>query len=234
MACGIQKRSFQGASKPGIGSKKAGETNEYCGKYTAHSGRFARKVTQNLDELIKLAIENRPEIKLVQERIELAHKQKKFEYLRLIPWFNFIELSYHAEKERHKDWGEFMTGINFPLFNWNLGNIKATNLAVKKKEGEFDAIKESIEEEVRSTYIAYKDLLLDWKTFKSSAEELIFQAAAVVNQAQRHETLMSDEVVEMEWIIFDTQILLVKKRQEVAHALFDLYFTIGIEGHKQL
>ncbi|MCI0493777.1 TolC family protein, partial [candidate division KSB1 bacterium] len=56
------------------------------------------EVTQDLDELIKLAFEKRPEIQLVQQRIELANKQQKFEYLKLVPWFNFIELSYHAEK----------------------------------------------------------------------------------------------------------------------------------------
>lgn len=192
------------------------------------------EVTQDQDELIKLAIEKRPESELVQQRIELANRQKKFEYLKLIPWFNFIELSYHAEKERYEDWGEFRAGITVPIFNWNLGNIKATNLAVKKKEDESDAIRESIEEEVRSAYTIYKDLLLDWKTFKSSAEELITQATAVVNEARQHETLMPDEVVEMEWTIFDTQRLLAEKRQEVAHALFDLYFAIGIEGHEQL
>ncbi len=192
------------------------------------------EVTQDLDELINIAIESRPEIELVQQRIELAYKQKKFEYLKLIPWPNFIDISYHVEKKRDEDWQEFRTGINLPLFNWNLGNIKATHLAVKKKEDESDAIRESIEEEVRLAYVIYKDLLLDWKTFKSSAEELISTATTVVNQAKQHETLMSDEVLEMEWTIIDIQKLLTEKRREVAHALIDLYFTIGIEDHEKL
>jgi len=192
------------------------------------------EVTEDQDELIKFAIENRPEIELVQQRIKLANKQQKFEYLKLVPWFNFIDISYHVEQDRNRDWGEFMAGINLPIFNWNLGNIKATNLAVKKKQDESDAIRESIEDEVRSAYIIYKDLLLDWQNFKSSAEELISSAAAVVNEAKQHETLMPDEVAEMEWIIFDTQKLLAEKRRELAHALIDLYFAIGIEGHQQL
>ncbi len=188
------------------------------------------EVTQELDDLIKLAYENRPEIGLVQQRIELAYKQQKFEYLKLIPWFNFIDLSYHVEKQRREDWGEFRAGINLPLFDWNIGNIKATNLAVKKKEDESEAIRESIAEEVRAAYIKYKDLLLDWKTFNASAEELIANATALVSEARQHETLMPDEVVEMEWTIFDTQKLLAEKRREVAHALADLYFAIGIEA----
>ncbi|MDZ7401946.1 MAG: TolC family protein [candidate division KSB1 bacterium] len=192
------------------------------------------EVTQDVDELIKLAIAHRPEIDLVQQRIELANKQQKLEYLKLIPWFNFIELSYHAEKERREDWGEFMAGINLPLFNWNIGNIQATHLAVKKKTDESDAIRESVAEEVRSAYNIYKDLLLDWKNFSASGAELIANATKLVTEARQHETLMPDEVVEMEWTIFDTQRLLAEKRREVAHALADLYFAIGIEGYEQL
>ncbi|MCU0644646.1 MAG: TolC family protein [bacterium] len=188
------------------------------------------EVTQELDDLIKLAYENRPEIGLVQQRIELANKQRRFEYLKLIPWFNFIDISYHVEQDRNRDWGEFMAGINLPLFDWNIGNIKATSLAVKKKEDESEAIKESIAEEVRSAYNIYQDLLLDWKTFNASAAELVSNATALVNEAKQHETLMPDEVVEMEWTVFDTQKLLAEKRQELAYALIDLHFAIGIEG----
>lgn len=192
------------------------------------------EVTLDLEELIKLAINNRPEIERVQQRIVLANRQRKFEYFKLIPWPNFIDISYHIEKERHRDWGEFMTGIDLPIFNWNIGNIKATTLAVKKKEDELAAIKESIEEEVRSAYIVYRDLLLDWQTFQSSAKELIADAATVVDQAQQHTTLMPDEVLEMELTIIDTQKLLAEKRCNLAHALVDLYYTIGIEGHEKM
>ncbi len=192
------------------------------------------EVTQDLDELIKLAIENRPEIEFVQQRIELANKQQKLEYLKVIPWFNFIELSYHAEKQRREDWGELMAGINLPLFDWNIGNIQATHLAVKKKTDESDAIRESIAEEVRSVYVIYKELLLDWKNFTATADELISNAAKLVGEAKQYQTLMPDEVVEMEWTIFDTQRLLAEKRRKLAHALADLYFAIGIEGQEQL
>jgi outer membrane protein TolC len=192
------------------------------------------EVTQDLDELIKLAFKNRPEIQLVQQRIELANRQQKLEYLKLIPWFNFVDFSYRVDKIRHRESREFLTGISLPLFNWNLGNIKATNLATKKKEDESEAAKESIEDEVRSAYITYKDLLLDWKNFKSSAEELIFNADTVVNHSKQYNTLMPDEVLEMELTIIDAQKLLAEKRQKLAHALYDLYYAIGIERQEQL
>lgn len=37
-----------------------------------------------------------------------------------------------------------------------------------------------------------------------------------------------------EWTIFDTQKLLAEKRRELAHALADLYYAIGIEELEQL
>jgi len=191
------------------------------------------EVEQNLDELIKLAIENRPEIELVQQRIELAVKQNNYERLKRIPWPNFVEMSYHAEKYRHKDWGEVILGIKLPVANWNRGNIKATDLAAKKKEGEYDAIRESIEDEVRLAYTVYKDLLLDWNNFQTYADELIANAQTVVNQAKQHAVLMPDEVMEMELTIIDTQKMLSEKRRNFAHALIDLYYAIGIEKHDQ-
>ncbi len=192
------------------------------------------EVTQELDALIQLANQNRPEIELVQQRIQLAVKQNNLERLKLIPWPTFFEISYHKEKKRKNDWTELKLGINLPIFNWNMGNIKATNLAVKKKEDESYAIHESIEEEVRTAYIIYKDLLLDWKNFEAIAKELISNASMIIKNAKQHETLMPDEVFEMELTVLDTQKLLVEKSRDLAHALIELYFAIGIESHEKL
>ena len=56
----------------------------------------------------------------------------------------------------------------------------------------------------------------------------------MVNQAKEHKVLLPDEVMEMELIMIDTQKLLSEKRRNLAHALFDLYYAIGIENHEQL
>ncbi|MFC2134225.1 TolC family protein [Bacteroidota bacterium] len=192
------------------------------------------EIEQNIDELVELAVANRPEIELVQQRIELAEKQNNYESMKRIPWPTFVEFSYHAEKYKKENWGEFKMGIRLPLFNWNTGNIKATDLAVKKKQGESDAIRESIEDEVRLAYTVYKDLLLDWKNFQVYSDELISNAQSVVDQAKQHKTLMPDEVMEMELTIIDTEELLSEKRRDLAHALFDLYYAIGVENNEQL
>ncbi|MBN1154568.1 TolC family protein [candidate division KSB1 bacterium] len=191
-------------------------------------------VNQDVDELVAIGIENRPEMKLVEQYIQLARNQKKYEYLKLIPWFSFIDLSYHWEEKRVYDWAEFRAGINLPILNWNQGNIKAARLAVARQHDQYAAVRHAIEEEIRIAYIAYKDMLLDYKNFKLSSEELITEAKTIIEQAQLHKTLMPDELLELEWMILDTEVLLAEKRRELAHALSDLYLSIGIEDHEQL
>lgn len=192
------------------------------------------EVSQDLDGLIKIAIKNRPEIELVQQQMLLANREKRLEYFKLIPWPNFVDVSYHVEKIRHRDWGELMTGITLPIFNWNIGNIKATSLAVKMKADELAAAQEAIAEEVRSAFVVYQDLLWDWKTFKSNADELIANAATIVDQAHQHKTLMPDEVLDLELTILETQKARTEKRHALAQALASLYFALGIDGHDKL
>ena len=55
-----------------------------------------------------------------------------------------------------------------------------------------------------------------------------------MDEAKQHEVLMPDEVMEMDLTIIDTQKMLSEKRRDLAHALIDLYFAIGIERHDQL
>jgi len=192
------------------------------------------EVPGDLDGLIAFANQHRPETGLVRQQIELAVKQRRMERLKLLPWFNFLEFSYHREQTRAEDWAELNMGIELPLFDWNIGNIRATNLAVKKGEARYGAVLESVDEDVRSAYMLYRDLLLDWKNFKISAETHIRDAENVVSQATVYETLRPDEVLEMELTQIDTHRLLAEKRRDLAYALSDLLFVLGVERMEQL
>jgi len=192
------------------------------------------EVPGDLDGLIAFANRHRPETGLVRQQIELAVKQRRMERLKLLPWFNFIEFSWHREQTRAEDWAELSMGIELPLFNWNIGNIRATNLAVKKGEARIGAVLESIDEDVRSAYMLYRDLLLDWKTFRGIADTHIRDAEKVVSEAHVYETLRPDEVLEMEMILIETRELLAEKRRDLAYALSDLLFALGVERMEQL
>lgn len=192
------------------------------------------EIMLDLDQLLEIAYENRPEIELVQETIKLAEKQKNRELYKLILWPTFIDVSYHREEKHSRDWGEFMIGMDLPLFNWNNGNIKATDLAVKRRENQLDAVREGIEDEVRDAYNIYSELLLDWNNYNRDAKTMIQNSDTVIREARKHETLQSDEVLEMELTIIDMQKILCQKRRDLAHALYDLYYALGIEGPEKI
>ena len=190
------------------------------------------EISCDLADLITIALQNRPEIERLNQRIELAGYQNRLERLKVLPWFNYIEMNYHFEREQRVDWLELMMGISIPLLDWNRGNRQATDLAIRKKELEYNALRETIGDEVSMAYEIYQNLLLDWKNFQRDAQELISEATTVVTQAHAHNTLLPDEVLEMELTIVDTQKLLAQKRRNLAHAFIDLQYAVGTEEFK--
>ena len=185
-----------------------------------------------LNQLLEIAYKNRPEVGLVDQQIELANYRKRLERMKAIPWFSFIEFQYHIDNRAyHSDWSELRLGVDLPIFNWNRGNIKAVNLAVKKKENQYYAIREAIGEEVSSAYAIYQDRLADWNTFNQEATNVINEAQQVIEQAHLHQIIMPDEVLEMERIVIDTHEILAEKRYELAVAVIDLCYAMGLENY---
>ena len=44
----------------------------------------------------------------------------------------------------------------------------------------------------------------------------------------------ADEVLELERAILDTEVLTAKRRREVAHSIYFLYYALGIDEPKQI
>jgi len=192
------------------------------------------EVTVGIDRLIEIAFEKRPEIQLVRQRIGLASKENRRELMKLLPQLNFIQYNHHIETNSKADWGELALGVEVPLFNWNYGNIKAASLAVQKKEQELAAVEETVEYQVRAAFTEYEDLLLDWKNFIYESENLMAESARVIEQAKQHQTLLMDEVMEMEMTILETQAIIAQKKKDLADALLDLCITLGVEDYRLL
>lgn len=208
-------------------------------KYTGASydfkveSRELERAPLNLEMLLSVGFEKRPEIDLAAKTKQLAVVQYRMERLRPLPWFNFVELSYHLE-EKKEDWGELMVGIDLPLFNWNLGNINATELAVEKKESEGEAVRERIEIEVTESFNVYREYLFDWESTREDASAMIAKAEEIIAESERHNTLRPDEVLELKLMILESKKLLCEKRRRMVHAMFDLFYALGIESRDQL
>lgn len=191
------------------------------------------EVEQNHDLLIEVALENRPEIELARQRKVLAEKERTYESRKVIPWPTFVELSYHALRDR-EDWDELRMGVNLPLFNWNRGNRNATGLAAKSGDLETDVVHREIEEEVKSAYSVYIGHLRNCKSYQQEIEPLMRDAAALIHEDEMYGALPPDDILDMELAIIEARKELVEKQCDLAYALADLYLVLGIKGPERL
>jgi len=181
-----------------------------------------------VDRLLTVAQAHRPEEQLVRQRKALALAQFDRERSKRIPWFDFVQANYHVEAKGW-DWGELMVGLDLPLFDWNTGAIRATELDVARKETRSAALAERLENELRDRHAAWRDALLDWQLSRTDAEALVANARAIIEQARVHGTVPADEVYELQIAVQDAREIVCTKRFELAEALTELMLTVGAD-----
>ena len=191
------------------------------------------EVDDDEEHLLVIASNNRSELGLFRERMLLAEKEYNMQRYKLIPWFSYIEADYHLEYGK-PDWGEFMIGIELPLFNFNQGNIEATRLSMDKRQIKLDAVKEDISTDLTRAFDIYREYLLDWKTGSDNARKIIVTVNTIIEENKQHETIPIDEIIELERTVLDTRQKLADRRHKLAHSLYDLYFSLGVKGYDEI
>lgn len=190
------------------------------------------EVNPNREELLAIAYAHRPEVPLVEARQRLAVKQHQRELWRRWPQLSFVEVSHHWEQGAD-DRYELMFGVELPLFNRNGGRIKATRLGITRKEDQSLAVRERIEDEVYDTFSAYDQARRAWEIARDDGQLLIAEASHVIDEATAHGTVPADEVLELERTIMDARTIVVQRRRELLHAIYFLYYALGIERPEQ-
>ena len=181
-----------------------------------------------VDQLLAAAAAHRPEEALVRQRRVLALAQYDSERFKRVPWFSFVQANYHVEANGW-DWGELALGLELPIFDWNSGAIRAAELDVARRETLSAALAERLENELRDRHAAWRDALLDWQLSTADAETLVTNARAIIDQAQVHGTVPTDEVFELQIAIEDAREIVCTKRFELAEALSELLLTVGVD-----
>ena len=184
------------------------------------------------EALLSIAYTHRPEVQLVESRQQLAIKRHQRERQRRWPQLSFVEVSRHREQGTG-DRNEIMFGVEIPLFGRNGGRAKATQLSIARKEAQYLAIRERIEDEVHDTFAAYDEARLAWQLARDDGQLMIENASRVIAEASTHGIVPADEVLELERAILDTRGAIARRRRELAHAVYFLYYALGIDGPEQ-
>ena len=185
------------------------------------------------DRLLQLAFDNRPETRLAEEQRQLALDRKALERWRLLPQLSFLEVSRHVERSQD-DWVELRFGLELPLFNRNADSLSGLDLAVSGGELGVLGIRERITDEVRETLSDYTEALLARNLTRREGDALIEAASRVISGTQDHATVPSDEILELERMTMDARVAIAESERDLAHALYFLYYELGIGDPKVL
>ena len=191
------------------------------------------EIAGNEAELVALAYANRPELRLAEERHQLALDRHDFERRRLLPQLSFLEVSRHVEGDED-DWHELAFGVELPLFNRNADNLAGLSLAVSESELEAVAVRRRIADEVCEGLSDYTEALLARNLTRREGEAVIQAASLVVAQTYDHPTVPADEILELERTIMDAQVAIAEGERDLSHALYFLYYELGIDGPQSL
>ncbi len=215
------------------------EEKRRLGRLTGISGQIqvvsepVAELELSENRLLELAYDNRPELRLAEEQQQLALDRKNLESWRLLPQLSFLEVSRHIERFED-DWHELIFGLELPLFNRNADNFAGVSLAVTGSELRVLAVRERITDEVRETLSDYTELLLAGNLARSEGEVIIQAASQVIAGTYHNPTVPSDEILELERMIMDAHVAITQSHRDLAHALYFLYYELGIDDPKLL
>ena len=186
---------------------------------------------ENIKKLTEIAFENRPEIKLKQDNIDLAKKQLDIAKTDRIP--NILLASgpdLVSNSPGTLNVGAFiMAAVEVPIFNHNKGPIKKAKATQELSEKQLKAQQDIIIFEIRD---AYNRLLLNIKLANKYRDTMIPRVETIVEQSfqsfekDRHDIMLP--LVAQEGAM-KIRLAYINALADYSRALSDLERAIGID-----
>ncbi len=173
-----------------------------------------------------------PAPRLARQRSQLSKARYWAERTSLIPWPTTVELSYHYESQQ-PDWGEFMVGFEIPLFNWNLGELHATDIERKQASVSSHAVKDGLEAQLLKRLGSYQQALAEYQTLRKETQDALTQTDDLVAKA-RGLQWPEDEILDMELENNTLRRMVLEAGYELKLAAIRLGGVLGVEQDKDL
>ncbi len=185
-----------------------------------------KRIDGTVGDLVARAHRNRPELQRIAREYQESQARYHLERTKAIPWFSFVELSYHGEYNepdgRNEEWVELQFGFDLPIFNSNSGNIEAERIRVTSRSREFELLKREIERQVADAYSAYRKMLTELEAYEKEAATAISDAKRVLDEAQRSDAVDPLETIRLELRILDIEESLVERRRDLSLSRIEL------------
>ena len=195
----------------------------------------ATERTYRIDELNKLAMENRSDLKGAQLSIDLAESQQQLTRRERLPEAELslgISLNSRVRNEEAPapEFIGYTAGLTLPLpfSNANKGNIKAAKLATRQAELQSNALQNQVEAEIIQALNRYQ---LAQKNAKTYSSQLVNDAETILQGKlyayQRGETSLL-EVLSAQQTYNEVMKNHIESLHKCLEALVDLQKSVGI------
>ncbi|SEW44156.1 outer membrane protein, cobalt-zinc-cadmium efflux system [Chitinophaga arvensicola] len=109
-------------------------------------------ITEQLDSLLNLSYQQRPDIQVAQNTIEAAKSNIKLQRALAIP---VPEMGVIYNPQNTVPYFGFFGTIDLPFFSRNQGEIKKSKFLLQQSEQSFSAVKQQIKTDVQTAFSAY-------------------------------------------------------------------------------
>ena len=148
------------------------------------------------EQLVGLAYQNRPEVKVMQNNIEMNKYELKTSKLQYYPDF-MVQLMYKNMSNTPNDFWSAMVGVNVPLAFWSkdkyTGKVQENEINISTAQEQLSAVKNMVASEVQSAIIKIetnKNLIDLYKNTVIPQSEQTLQSTLSEYQTGKTEFLM--------------------------------------------
>ncbi len=190
-------------------------------------------LNSSLQELTRLALENRAEIKMIENQKEIAERQVAINRSTLLPKISFsTSYQYQGMRDNLEFTGEDLNksfnsslSISIPLFNGfkNSAKLQQAKIGIKEVDHQQTALKNGIRLEVKSAYYKMKE-----------AEEKVATQRKTIEQAQealRLANLMYSEGASTQLDVLNANLALKQAKMNYQQSLLE--YNLALSGLKK-
>ena len=126
--------------------------------------------------LINRALERSPALRARQAKRNAVDAEQSQVRRELIPWFDFVQLSYVLASDNDPAYGSLGLGLTLPLFNWNGGKLRQLSARAARFELELDGERRVLKSQVEQTLADVREDALVVARYRDAEPAVIAQA----------------------------------------------------------
>jgi cobalt-zinc-cadmium efflux system outer membrane protein len=133
--------------------------------------------------LAERAVEDDPSMRVHQSRASALEDERGEARLALVPWFDYLQLSYVLASDSRPAYGALQLGTTLPLFNWNGHRVDLLAARGHREDEERELARRTLVKDIESTVAAIGEHAELLERYHSVEPKLLTQSRAQLDQA---------------------------------------------------